>query len=152
MSSNNKSLEKIFDKLVNDGKIKEGMVNSKIIKMISEKFGKSLTSSEEKHIKKVIRHWNLKKLFLENLDEFDSLENVYEIFEDSEVLDYQSNSYKDDKEYLKELYNQYKGEEEEEEDLSEEYEDVSKEEKEEIEKLAGLSKILKKLGITILGY
>ena len=146
MSSNNKSLEKIFDKLVNDGKIKEGMVNSKIIKMISEKFGKSLTSSEEKHIKKVIRHWNLKKLFLDNLDEFDSLENVYEIFEDSEVLDNQSNSYKDDKEYLKELYNQYKGEE----DLSEEFEKlkVSKEEKEEIEKLAGLSKILKKLGIT----
>jgi len=164
MSSSNKKLEKIFNKLNRDGKIKDNNKPSQIIKLVSNEYGNDLTSSETEYIMSLIHKYSLTINFKDNLESWDDLDTVYDIFENNGLIDPEKSNFQDDKKYIKELYDEYKKEENEEElpDIKnleieeEELPDIGelkikeKEEEEDIDQEYKLiDKILQKIGITM---
>jgi hypothetical protein len=164
MSSSNKKLEKIFNKLNRDGKIKDNNKPSQIIKLVSKEYGNDLTSSETEYVGLLIHRYSLTINFKDNLEAWDDLDTIYDVFEENGLIDPEKSNFQDDKKYIKELYDEYKKEENEEElpDIKnleieeEELPDIGelkiKEEEEENDidqEYKLIDKILQKIGITM---
>ena len=99
------SVKSIFDKLVKNGKIKNGMLPKAIIAMIAKDYKKPLTSSQEEEVRNYIQQYAIKTVFDENKDDFDDFDDIKREFVENRIV---RKGNKSDLKYLEELFDAYK--------------------------------------------